>query len=99
MPKRKRFFSIDVFPNPSPGLIFAVKRNNVPLIHTILADPRTDPNVKEGQLEGYRGWFNTPLMYAVKENKEDLVKILLADPRVDLYTTENFDRKEEDLAR
>ena len=38
-------------------------------------------------------------MYAVKENKEIMVKILLADPRVDLFTTENFERKDEDLAR
>ena len=38
-------------------------------------------------------------MYAVKENKETMVKILLADPRVDLFTTENFERKDEDLAR
>ena len=77
-----------------PALNHAVMGNNIPLIHSLLANPKTDPNTKDGTT-----WSKTPLMNAVKENKEDIVHILLADPRVDLNTTENFERKSEDLPR
>ena len=79
---------------PLPALSYAVMRGDVPLVKFLLESPRIDPNTKDGT-----EWSKTPLMYAVKENKEIMVKILLADPRVDLFTTENFERKDEDLAR
>ena len=79
---------------PLPALSYAVMRGDVPLVKFLLESPRIDPNTKDGT-----AWSKTPLMYAVKENKETMVKILLADPRVDLFTTENFERKDEDLAR
>ena len=79
---------------PLPTLSLAVMRGDVPLVKFLLESPRIDPNTKDGTY-----WSKTPLMYAVKENKEIMVKILLADPRVDLFTTENFDRKDEDLTR
>ena len=58
----------------------------------LLADPRTDPNIKNG--EG-----NSPLMKAIKRRFEDGVELLLPDPRVDLGERDSYVRSGEEVKR